>query len=116
MKARERQKLIRAYKNLESAEIITLKTLSGFAKVKEISEQDMEILRPFLHARYSKTYQFGDIDVTLKSNMMLQRYIVGNSHYVSFAGGFDTALQDIFNMVEHVLTINTPAKYIYQDE
>ena len=69
MKKEERQNLISAYQNLASATPTIRKFADGERLARSISDEDYEVLEPFLLAEYERTYQIGEVQIRVEGRV-----------------------------------------------
>ena len=65
----ERQDLTSAYKNLASAIPTIRNYMEGERRARSITEEDYEVLKPFLFAEYERVYKVGDGSIKVEGNI-----------------------------------------------
>ena len=69
MTKNERQDLASAYKNLASTTPKICNYIDGTRIARSITDEDYEILKPFLFAEYERTYKVGGGSVKVEGNI-----------------------------------------------
>lgn len=65
----ERQDLASAYKNLASTTLRVCNYNEGTRIARSITDEDYEILKPFLFAEYERTYKVGGSSIKVEGNI-----------------------------------------------
>lgn len=123
MRLREKQKIADAYNNLlKRLNEVGLEEIDGILgkeQVLKISENDYEILKPFLNAYIERHYKINDVELVSKERMPIGIYQSKDWIGLNVHGPINQFLCDLENIVTHIVQDpnkrSIPARYYYGD-